>query len=310
MEAKSELRGFVRIACHKHMSAVASERGVFFCQRPAATAVAAVQEELSDWQHVQVDLGQGSPSRLGMNPRPTSPSSAPLSPQTHTKSSVNTPLLLLKLATLLWLLSPSTAAAFYNPQAGRWLNRDPVQETGGLNLHSLVNNDPENVFDPLGLVTGTVSVRYWRPVMKDGFFSHKRAWLIQLVWRPPAAWTGLKCPPCSMVIWTQDATEGKGSLERDWGEEDYGDYTTAWEAGKRGSDEALLYDEPGMEGPFLFLFTSPYRFRARSYVKCILGRDFGRTYHEVDWGFTWEYDHMPRGVGPIYSTMDLADTVW
>ena len=33
----------------------------------------------------------------------------------------------------------------------RWLNRDPIQEKGGLNLYRFVMNSPLGVFDPLGL---------------------------------------------------------------------------------------------------------------------------------------------------------------
>lgn len=33
-------------------------------------------------------------------------------------------------AICVWLLATVTAAAFYNPQSGRWLNRDPIEEKG------------------------------------------------------------------------------------------------------------------------------------------------------------------------------------
>jgi RHS repeat-associated protein len=48
---------------------------------------------------------------------------------------------------------------FYNPSTGRWLNRDPVGERGGLNRYGFVSNNPINRVDPLGLVeaSGTVS---------------------------------------------------------------------------------------------------------------------------------------------------------
>ena len=38
-----------------------------------------------------------------------------------------------------------------DPRAGRWLNRDPIEEAGGLNLYAYVNNDPLRRVDPLGL---------------------------------------------------------------------------------------------------------------------------------------------------------------
>lgn len=42
----------------------------------------------------------------------------------------------------------------YDSTLGRWLNRDPVSETGGLNLYAYVGNNPINVIDRLGLIWG------------------------------------------------------------------------------------------------------------------------------------------------------------
>jgi RHS repeat-associated protein len=39
----------------------------------------------------------------------------------------------------------------YNPLDGRFINRDPVEEGGGLNLYGFVGNDPVNTIDILGL---------------------------------------------------------------------------------------------------------------------------------------------------------------
>ena len=44
---------------------------------------------------------------------------------------------------------------FYSPSQGRWLNRDPIEEAGGLNLYGFVGNDPVNRWDYLG--------KYWFP---------------------------------------------------------------------------------------------------------------------------------------------------
>jgi RHS repeat-associated protein len=40
---------------------------------------------------------------------------------------------------------------YYNPSTGRWLNRDPIEESGGLNLYGFVRNDSANHFDYFGL---------------------------------------------------------------------------------------------------------------------------------------------------------------
>ncbi len=40
----------------------------------------------------------------------------------------------------------------YEPNHQRWLNRDPIQEGGGLNLYRYVFNNPFNLADPYGLI--------------------------------------------------------------------------------------------------------------------------------------------------------------
>ena len=39
----------------------------------------------------------------------------------------------------------------YAPEVGRWINRDPIGEDGGINLFGYVNGDPVNKTDPFGL---------------------------------------------------------------------------------------------------------------------------------------------------------------
>ncbi len=40
---------------------------------------------------------------------------------------------------------------FYNPSTGRWPNRDPIEEEGGVNLYSFVRNNPVSYTDFLGM---------------------------------------------------------------------------------------------------------------------------------------------------------------
>jgi RHS repeat-associated protein len=40
---------------------------------------------------------------------------------------------------------------YYDPTTGRWPSRDPIEELGGLNLYGMVNNNPPNLYDHLGL---------------------------------------------------------------------------------------------------------------------------------------------------------------
>lgn len=40
---------------------------------------------------------------------------------------------------------------YYNTSTGRWPNRDPIEEMGGINLYQYAKNNPVNLYDPLGL---------------------------------------------------------------------------------------------------------------------------------------------------------------
>jgi hypothetical protein len=53
---------------------------------------------------------------------------------------------------LAWLsLTVLPASAFYNPSTGKWPNRDPIEEKGGLNHYAFVKNEPTARIDRLGL---------------------------------------------------------------------------------------------------------------------------------------------------------------
>lgn len=50
------------------------------------------------------------------------------------------------------------ASAFYDPGLQRWVNRDPMEEYGGINLYSFVFNDPMDWNDPYGESCGALSL--------------------------------------------------------------------------------------------------------------------------------------------------------
>jgi hypothetical protein len=92
---------------------------------------------------------------------------------------MKTPLFLLKLAALVWLLVPASASAFYNPQADRWLNRDPIEERGGAHLYGFVANKPLDAVDGDGRLRVTLLSVRSRPckeyTLKYGFFLDRPA---------------------------------------------------------------------------------------------------------------------------------------
>jgi RHS repeat-associated protein len=58
----------------------------------------------------------------------------------------------------------------YDAEIGRWLNRDPIGEWGGINLYGFVGNNPVNFVDPFGLVDyppGFIGPRLPSPGLPD-----------------------------------------------------------------------------------------------------------------------------------------------
>jgi hypothetical protein len=51
------------------------------------------------------------------------------------------------------ILTSKDAFAIYNPSTGRWLSKDPIEESGGVNLYGFVKNDSVNSVDVLGMLS-------------------------------------------------------------------------------------------------------------------------------------------------------------
>lgn len=60
---------------------------------------------------------------------------------------------------VLCIAGAEQASAFYNPGTGRWLSRDPVQESGGVNLYTYCINNSINKIDAFGLSSFDVDPR-------------------------------------------------------------------------------------------------------------------------------------------------------
>ena len=75
---------------------------------------------------------------------------------------------------------------FYDPLWSRWLNRDPIEEDGGINLYAFVLNDPVNWIDLLGLRTYSIGPESEPSVTFDEDFvfdpSERVTWRDRLSW--------------------------------------------------------------------------------------------------------------------------------
>jgi RHS repeat-associated protein len=111
---------------------------------PSATAVAAVAKPTTDTHQPGDDDADPGTGVTATSPRPRPPRpgnasrSRSLRPQKPSKLAENA----VHVADYLY--------RYYDPLTGRWLNRDPIEEDGGVNLYGFVENDGVNVFDILG----------------------------------------------------------------------------------------------------------------------------------------------------------------
>lgn len=203
------------------------------------------------------------------------------------------------------LLLAQSAFASYHPQTGRWLNRDPICEEGGQNLHSFVHNCPLQNTDNLGLSyqppffsEGTVTVRKNLRIDKP----NKRGWDMELDWSPPSSWPTL-CPPCKEAVWVQTVQISRKPIPMpnpgpyvDWDETNYAGSASPWRY-RIWEIPAKMWDSPHFRFP---INVQTYFFLATSLVKCIDGYDKGRIYAEVIWGFSYRTDSVPDLDGGIW----------
>lgn len=110
--------------------------------------------------------------------------------------------------------------ASYNPEQGRWINRDPIGEEGGANLYAMVANDAVNKWDRLGL-----------EVTQDAVITFKKLMINIKKWEKEA-YPDDECTPCvdrlqkfrdyihknaiftSSGSWTSGGDTGKNSTDK------------------------------------------------------------------------------------------------
>lgn len=218
------------------------------------------------------------------------------------------------LSLLLLATGVQEVSAFYNPQTGRWLNRDPIGERSELNLYGFVLNSPMNAVDKLGLLTGTITIHTSQP---DRDATHV-GWLMYMDWRPPEIWDSVVCAPCNKAAWIQRywfiirkamfvEWEEIQPWTVDWDENTNYSGATPWIRGQHArnsnNDRAVLTDQPGLYAPTLWI-TRRYTFQAESCVKCVDGPDRGKIYGCVTWDFTFDPGRRPDLAGGVLWTTD------
>ena len=109
------------------------------------------------------------------------------------------------------LLTIQSAYAFYNPQLGRWANRDPIAEKGGINLYQFARNSPTRYVDRFGL-----TIRF-APRSPDSFVGHWRDCICQLMQSPAGRdlLSRAASPGIDIVIITDPAGPEAGQPEYD-----------------------------------------------------------------------------------------------
>ena len=86
----------------------------------------------------------------------------------------------------------------YSPSLQRWINRDPIGEQGGLNLHVYVSNDPVLGVDPIGLEECVVDYIFIYLQTKDLRYEIISA--IGIIVSPPKSIPGLICTAAGCAI--------------------------------------------------------------------------------------------------------------
>ena len=89
---------------------------------------------------------------------------------------------------------------YYSPELGRWLNRDPIEEGGGLNIYCFVENQPIRYYDFLGsafnVLPSPITLEKCGGVSQSFTFSGYNGVVVQLVGRSITQTKGTKVGNC------------------------------------------------------------------------------------------------------------------
>jgi RHS repeat-associated protein len=66
---------------------------------------------------------------------------------------------------------------YYNPNTGRWINRDPIAEKGGLNLYGFVNNNSACKFDNSGMFAMDSVTASIPEIVSSGLTAEDLGWI-------------------------------------------------------------------------------------------------------------------------------------
>ena len=201
---------------------------------------------------------------------------------------------------------------YYDPETGRWPNRDPIEESGGYNLYGFVGNDGVNRLDILGLngffiitVVNDISPSSAPQEFRTGKL---KGFEVEFMADPSCLCDG----EIKLAQAIRSKAQGNG---RDWGPDNdfqpytkgdippaYTDVYTAHIDNSRGYGGDRIVDSPG----------HPPGFGARSAVSILIVAAIcyktDGTWVELAWvKFTWQEDHGYGVGGYIKNPEDNKD---
>lgn len=110
----------------------------------------------------------------------------------------------LLLVPVLLALFGSSAYGFYDASVGRWLNRDPIQESGGINLYQFSKNSPLEVIDLFGWGTWNVAEATVDLTRSDVDPRATNPYGFEVIYTPDAA----ECPDGKVVLYQVTSSLG------------------------------------------------------------------------------------------------------